>query len=157
MLLRQITGTQDLLSFRASEVSSIDNECLNVRSEIEETLANIKPDDFTRQWGTPESQWVKQRDDRYKLDANEQLMGAASASGVAKGIKKRSRIYGEEHTVMFHLIILAFVDLSEMEESCLFFYAFVIAQIAWFSIECRKTKTKVITLANQKGRRQSCK
>ena len=80
MLLRQITGTQDLLSFRASEVSSIDNECLNVSSEIEETLANIKPDDFTRQWGTPGSQWVKQRDDRYKLDANEQLMGAASAS-----------------------------------------------------------------------------
>ena len=26
-----------------------------------------------------------------------------------------------------------------------------------FSIECRKTKTKVITLANQKGRRQSGK
>ena len=25
------------------------------------------------------------------------------------------------------------------------------------SIECRKTKTKVITLANQKGRRQSSK
>ena len=25
------------------------------------------------------------------------------------------------------------------------------------SIECRKTKTKVITFANQKGRRQSCK
>ena len=157
MLLRQLTGTQDLLSFRASEVSSIDNECLNVSSEIEDTLANIKPDDFTRQWGTPGSQWVKQRDDRYKLDANEQLMGAASASGVVKGIKKKSRIYGEEHTVMFYLIILAFVDLSEMEESCLFFDAFVIAQIARFSIECRKTKTKVITLANQKGRRQSCK
>ena len=157
MLLRQITGTQVLLAFRASEVSSIDNECLNVSSEIEETLANIKPDDFTRQWGTPGSQWVKQRDERYKLDANEQLIGAASASGVAKGIKKRSRIYGEEHTVMFYLIILAFVDLSEMEESCLFFDAFVIAQIELFSIECRKTKTKVITLANQKGRRQSCK
>ena len=30
---------------------------------------------------------------------------------------------------MFYLIILAFVDLSEMEESCLFFVAFVIAQI----------------------------
>ena len=85
------------------------------------------------------------------------LMGAASASGVAKGIKKRSRIYGDEHTVMFYLIILAFVDLSEMSESCLFFYAFVIAQIERFSIECRKTKTTVITLANQKGRRQSCK
>ena len=84
-------------------------------------------------------------------------MGAASASGVAKGIKKRSRIYGEEHTAMFYLIILAFVDLSEMEESCLFFDAFVIAQIERFSIECRKTKTKVITLDNQKGRRQSCK
>jgi len=26
-----------------------------------------------------------------------------------------------------------------------------------FSIECRKTKTKVITLANQKGHRQSNK
>ena len=109
------------------------------------------------QWGTPGSQWVKQRDDRYKLDAHEQLMGAASASGVAKGIKKRSRIDGEEHTVMFYLIILAFVDLSEMEESCLFFVAFVIAQIERFSFECRKTKTKVITLANQKGRRQSSK
>ena len=54
---------------------------------------------------------------------------------------------------MFYLIILAFVDLSEMEESCLFFVAFVIAQIERFSIECCKTKTKVITLANQKGRR----
>ena len=116
-------------------------------------MANIKPDDFTRQWGTHGSQWVKQRDDRYKLDANEQLMRAASASGVAKGIKKRSRIDGEENTVMFYLIIVACVDLSEMEESCLFFVAFVIAQIERFSIECRKTKTKV---ANQKGRRQSC-
>ena len=65
MLLRQITGTQVLLAFRASEVSSIDNKCLNVSSEIEEILANIKPDDFTRQWETPGSQWVKQRDDRY--------------------------------------------------------------------------------------------
>ena len=110
MLLRQITGTQILLAIRASEVSSIDNECLNVSSEIEETLANINPDDFTRQCGSPGSQWVKQRDDRYKLDVNEQLMGAASASGVAKGIKKRSRIDGEEHTVMFYLITLAFVD-----------------------------------------------
>lgn len=72
ILLRQITGTRVLLAFRASKVSSIDNECLNVSSKIEETLANIK-----------------QRDDRYKLDANEQLTGAASASGVAKGIKKR--------------------------------------------------------------------
>ena len=154
MLLRQITGTQVLLAFRASEVSSIDNKCLNVSSEIEEILENIKPDDFTRQWETPGSQWVE-RDDRYKLDANEQLMGAASASGVAKGIKKRSRIDGEEHTVMFYLIILAYVDLSEMEESCLFFVAFIIAQIERFSnIEFRKTKTKV---ANQKGRRQSCK
>ena len=117
-------------------------------------MANIKSDDFTRQWETPGSQWVKQRDDRYKLDLNEQLMGAASASSVAKGIKKRSRIDREEHTVMFYLITLAFVDLSEMEESCLFFVAFVIAQIEWFSnIECGKTKTKV---ANQKGRRQSC-
>ena len=107
--------------------------------------------------GTPGSQWVKQRDDQYKLDANEQLMGAASSSGVAKGIKERSRIYGEGHTVMFYLIILGFAGLSEMKESCLFFDAFVIAQIARFSIECRKTKTKVITLANQKGRRQSCK
>ena len=84
-------------------------------------------------------------------------MGAASSSGVAKGIKERSRIYGEGHTVMFYLIILGFAGLSEMKESCLFFDAFVIAQIARFSIECRKTKTKVITLANQKGRRQSCK
>ena len=74
------------------------NECPNVSSEIEETLANIKPDDLTRQWGTPGSQWVKQRDHRYKLDANEQLMGAASASDVAKGIKKRSRIDGEAHS-----------------------------------------------------------
>ena len=56
---------------------------------------------------------------------------------------------------MFYLITLAFVDLSEMEESCLFFVAFVIAQVDRFSnIECGKTKTKV---ANQKGRRQSCK
>ena len=31
------------------------------------------------------------------------------------------------------------------------------AAIARVSIECRKTKTKVITLANQKGRRQSSK
>ena len=92
MLIRQTTGTRVLLAFKASEVSSFDNECLNVSSEIEETLANIKPDDFTRQWGTPGNQWVKQRDDRYKLDANEQLMGPASASGVAKGVKKRSRI-----------------------------------------------------------------
>ena len=28
--------------------------------------------------------------------------------------------------------------------------------IEWFSIECRKTKTKVITLANHKGRRAIC-
>ena len=70
-------------------------------------------------------------------------MGAASASGVAKGrIKKRSRLDGEEYTVMFYLIILAFVDVSEMEESCLFFVAFVIAQIERFSIECRKAKAK---------------
>ena len=27
--------------------------------------------------------------------------------------------------------------------------------LEWFSIECRKTKTKVITLANLKGHRQS--
>ena len=53
----------------------------------------------------------------------------ARQSGVAKGIKKRSRIYGEERTVMFYLIILALVDLSEMEEFCLFFDAFVIALI----------------------------
>ena len=46
---------------------------------------------------------------------------------------------------MFYLIILAFVDLSEMEKSCLFFVAFVIVQIERFSIERRKTKTKVIT------------
>ena len=32
-----------------------------------------------------------------------------------------------------------------------------ILQIERFSNECRKTKTKVITLANQKGRRQSSK
>ena len=31
------------------------------------------------------------------------------------------------------------------------------SQIEQVSIECRKTKTKVITLANQKGRRQSSK
>ena len=41
MLLRQITGTQVLLAFRASEVSSNDNECLNVSTEIEETLAKL--------------------------------------------------------------------------------------------------------------------
>ena len=46
MLLRLIMGTQVLLAFRASEVSSIDNECLNVSSEIEETLANIKHDAY---------------------------------------------------------------------------------------------------------------
>ena len=40
---------------------------------------------------------IKQRDERYKLDANEQLMGAAGASSVTEGIKKRSRIDGEEH------------------------------------------------------------
>ena len=31
------------------------------------------------------------------------------------------------------------------------------ARLERVSIECRKTKTKVITLANQKGRRQSSK
>ena len=36
-------------------------------------------------------------DERYKLGANEQLVEAAGASVLAEGIKKRSRIDGEEH------------------------------------------------------------
>lgn len=65
---------------KAAERQSDEESTENVSSEIEETLAKIK-----------------QRDERYKLDANEQLMGAAGASGVAEGIKKRSRIDGKEH------------------------------------------------------------
>ena len=42
--------------------------------------------------------------------------------------------------------------LPSANASCNILYA-----IERVSIECRKTKTKVITLANQKGRRQSSK
>ena len=41
--------------------------------------------------------WQRLNSKRYKLDANEQLMGATGAFGVAEEIKKRSRIDGEEH------------------------------------------------------------
>ena len=48
------------------------------------------------------------------------------------------------------LIIIHFIwNLPQLEPS-LFSLGFLLEQ---FSIECRKTKTKVITLANQKGRR----
>ena len=34
------------------------------------------------------------------------------------------------------------------------YYQEIINVIEWFSVECRKTKTKVITLANHKEHRQ---
>ena len=66
---------------KALERQSDEESTGNVSSDIKETLSKIK-----------------QRHERYKLDANEhvQLMGAAGASDVGEGIKKRSRSDGEE-------------------------------------------------------------
>ena len=47
---------------------------------------------------------------------------------------------GIENKVVFAHAIVAFTSICEMFE----------VMIEWFSVECRKTKTKVMTLANHK-------
>lgn len=65
---------------KAAERQSDEEFTGNVCSEIRDTLAKIK-----------------QLEERYKLGANDELVEAAGASVFAEGIKKRSRIDGEEH------------------------------------------------------------
>ena len=55
------------------------------------------------------------------------------------------------------LLIPSHLSAPKSDKSVMRHVSHVYYSIERISIECRKTKTKVITLANQKGRRQSGK